>query len=395
MFSPLGAPNAYFAEHGWLNVPGGQHRLPDSNTEWMAESGAALKPGAPLTLAWDNGQGLVFKRTFAVDENYLFTVTDRFENKTGAEASLAPYARIYRFGVPKIEGFYIQHEGLIGVVGGEGLKEYTYANAQKENLTQSFANQTGGWVGITDKYWAASLVPPQSTPFTGSFNGRNPEGGREALFYVDYALPPVKAAPSGTANIETHLYAGAKQPNLVESYQDSLNIKQFDLMIDWGWFYFITKPMYHLINWLYKFLGNFGFAILAVTLLVKIAFFPLANKAYESMAKMKKLQPQMEQLRERFKDDKARQQQELMGLYQKEKINPLAGCLPILLQIPVFFALYKVLFISIDMRHAPFIGWIKDLSAPDPTSFVNLFGLLPFTSPDIPAHRRLAAASWA
>ncbi len=282
---------------------------------------------------------------------------------------------------PHLEGG-ILHEGLIGVPGDAGLQEIAYKAALEDGGNKSFDGKTGGWLGITDKYWAAALIPDQSTPYLATFQGRPAVGGNKEFFTADYALQPITVGPGKSQKVEGQLYAGAKQVKIVEAYEVSHKIAKFDLLIDWGWFYFITKPLNHLIDWLYGILGNFGFAILAVTVLVKLAFFPLANKSYESMAKMKKLQPQMEQLRERYKDDKAKQQQELMTLYQKEKINPLAGCLPILVQIPVFFALYKVLFISIDMRHAPFVGWIKDLSAPDPTSIFNLFGLLPF---DVPA----------
>ncbi len=382
LLSPFEGENAYFAEYGWLNPPGSAHKIPDGETLWTVERGPTLTPATPLTLAWDNGQGVVFRRTFAVDDNYMFKVSDEIENKTGSELALASYARIYRFGMPKLEGFYIQHEGLIGIAGEDGLKEFTYTDVQKEaskdGFRKAFDNKSSGWLGMTDKYWATALVPPQNSTFSSTYNGAKASGNRKELFYVDFALPPLKAAVGQKASIESNLFAGAKHVSLIENYGEALKVKQFNYMIDWGWFYFITIPMFHVINWLYKLLGNFGLAILAVTVLVKAAFFPLANKAYESMAKMKKMQPEMERIRERHKDDKAAQQKELMELYSKQKINPLAGCLPILLQIPVFFALYKVLFITLDMRHAPFYGWIKDLSAPDPTSFSNIFGLLPF-----------------
>ncbi|HRN87646.1 membrane protein insertase YidC [Hyphomicrobium sp.] len=383
LFSPLGSPNAYFAEYGWQGAPGSQIALPDSDTLWQAEAGAKLTPQTPVTLTWDNGQGMVFKRTLAIDDHYMLTVTNAVENTTSGDVVLTPYARLYRFGTPRIEGFFIMHEGLIGVPGDAGLQEITYADVLEDGGGRSFDGKTGGWLGITDKYWAAALIPDQKQTYAGSFRGQRPAGpGSQEVFWTDYQQSPVIVSAGTTQTIEGHLFAGAKQVRKIEEYEANLGIEKFELLVDWGWFYFITKPLFYLLDWLYRLLGNFGLAIIGVTVLVKIAFFPLSNKSYISMAKMKKLQPQMEQLRERYTDDKAKMQQELMELYKKEKINPLAGCLPILVQIPVFFALYKVLFVSIDMRHAPFFGWIQDLSAPDPTSIFNLFGLLPYSVPD-------------
>ncbi|HKZ97836.1 MAG TPA: membrane protein insertase YidC [Hyphomicrobiaceae bacterium] len=382
LFSPPEAPGAYFAEYGWLNVRNAPHRLPDAESAWSAETSGPLTPAAPVTLSWDNGEGLHFRRTLTIDDNYMLTVAEEIENKSKTDVALIPYARLYRFGKPKTAGFAILHEGLIGVPGDEGLQEITYDDTLEASGSKSFRNKTGGWLGITDKYWAAALIPDQHEVYSASFDGHSPAGSQQEFFTVDYSVPPQTIAAGQRLKVEGHLYAGAKQVTIVEGYANGLGIEKFDLLIDWGWFHFFTRPLYYLLDWLNQILGNFGLAILAVTVLVKAAFFPLANKSYESMAKMKKLQPQMEVLRERFKDDKAKQQQELMALYQKEKINPLAGCLPIVIQIPVFFALYKVLFVSIDMRHAPFFGWIKDLSAADPTSLFNLFGLLPFAVPE-------------
>jgi len=380
LFTPPGTSDAYFAEHGWKPSAAGT-KVPTSDTVWTPENATAkLTPATPVTLTWDNSAGLVFKRTISVDENYLFTIESTVANASGADVSLTPYARIYRFGTPEVEGFFILHEGLVGVAGEDGLQEITFADAL-EDRGATFKNKTGGWFGITEKYWTSALIPDQKLAYNAALRSKKPDIGQSELYWVDYALAPVSVSAGAETVLTSRLYAGAKKANIIEGYQEKYGIEKFDLMIDWGWFYFITKPLNHLITWLYEILGNFGVAILAVTVLVKLAFFPLANKSYVSMAKMKKLQPQMEQLRERFKDDKARQQQELMKLYKEEKINPLAGCLPILVQIPVFFALYKVLFVSIDMRHAPFFGWIQDLSAPDPTSIFNLFGLLPYDVP--------------
>jgi YidC/Oxa1 family membrane protein insertase len=381
LFSPLAAPGSYFAEYGWNPGRSSQQKVPDAETIWRAETSGPLTPQSPAKLSWDNGQGLVFRRTIAIDDNYMLSVSDEVENKTTGDIALAPYARIYRFGKPHTSGFGILHEGLIGVPGDAGLQEITY-DAILDDGAKTFEGKTRGWLGITDKYWASALVPDQTALYSATFEASQRGGAGKEYFTVDYTQPPVIVPAGRTHKVDGHLYAGAKQVKIVEAYEADLGIEKFELLIDWGWFYFITKPLYYLIDWFYQFLGNFGLAILAVTVLVKAAFFPLANKSYEAMAKMKKLQPEMEKLREQFKDDKARQQQELMKLYQEKKINPLAGCLPILIQIPVFFALYKVLFVSIDMRHAPFYGWIRDLSAADPTSLFNLFGLLPFAVPE-------------
>jgi YidC/Oxa1 family membrane protein insertase len=378
LFSPSGAPAPYYAEYGWVPGPGVTQPMPGNDTLWRLEKGSVLTPSASVTLVWDNGQGLIFRRSIAADDNYLLTVTDTVENRSGAEVSLYPYALISRHGLPQTQGFYILHEGPIGVMGEEGLKELHYTDLLKDGGSKTFKN-TGGWIGITDKYWAAALIPDQKVAYTASFRGIK---GSKDRFQTDLLLSPISIAPGASTTTTSNLFAGAKQVTLIEGYKEQLGAKQFDLLIDWGWFYFITKPLFKLLHWLSQLLGNYGLAILATTVLVKLAFFPLANKSYESMAKMKKLQPEMEKIRERFKDDRAKQQQELMALYKNQKINPMSGCLPILLQIPVFFALYKVLFVTIDMRHAPFFGWIKDLSAPDPTSLFNLFGLLPYQVPE-------------
>jgi YidC/Oxa1 family membrane protein insertase len=382
LFSPLGAPNAYFAEFGWQAAARSQAAVPDSETVWQASANAKLTPSTPVTLTWDNGQGLKFLRTLAIDDHYMIAVTDEVQNTTSGDIVLTPYGRLYRFGLPHTSGYAVLHEGLIGVPGDAGLQEIAYSKVLEDGGAKTFDGKTGGWLGITDKYWAAALIPDQKATYAANFRGQPKRGNSPDMFWTDYSVSSLVVPAGANVKSEAHLYAGAKQVKLVEDYEAKLGITKFELMIDWGWFYFITKPLYYLLDWLYGILGNFGLAILAVTVIVKALFFPLANKSYESMAKMKKLQPQMEQLRERYKDDKAKQQQELMALYQKEKINPLAGCLPILVQIPVFFALYKVLFVSIDMRHAPFFGWIRDLSAADPTSIFNLFGLLPYAVPE-------------
>ncbi|MGE0698240.1 MAG: membrane protein insertase YidC, partial [Hyphomicrobiaceae bacterium] len=393
LLSPTASPNPYYAELGWLAPAGTAARLPDASTEWKQVGSGALAPSSPVTLEWDNGQGLVFRRVVGIDSAFMFTIEDSVANKGTAPVVLDHRSLISRHGTPKIEGFYILHEGPIGVAGEKGLQELTYSKMladlkEGQTRSQSFDKVTGGWFGITDKYWATALIPDQKEERDVFATAYAKTGAQKESFQIDYVKRGVAVAPGETKSVSSRLFAGAKKVGAIEGYAASLDIAKFDLMIDWGWFYFITKPLFHIIDWLAHFFGslglkgNFGLAILATTVLVKAVFFPLASKSYESMAKMKKLQPEMEKLRERYKDDKMKQQQELMELYKKQKINPMAGCLPMLLQIPVFFALYKVLFVTIDMRHAPFYGWVHDLSAPDPTSLFNLFGLLPFAVPE-------------
>ncbi len=380
LLSPSGSPapnRAFFAQHGWSAADG--ITVPSPESEWTAESSGPLTPDNPVTLAWDNGEGLVFRRVISVDENYMFSITQKVENNTGETVRLFPYGLISRHGVPETQGFFILHEGPIGVLGEAGLEEFSYSGLLDESAPSTYSG-TGGWLGITDKYWAAVLVPPQDAAYQARFVGDTESG--DARFQTDYLMPEVQVAPGGGGEVTTRLFAGAKESGLIDSYETGLGIQQFELLIDWGWFHFITKPLFIALDFFYGLVGNFGVSILIVTLLIKLVFFPLANKSYVSMSKMKKLQPEMMKLRERYADDKMRQQQELMALYKKEKVNPMSGCLPILIQIPVFFALYKVLFVTIEMRHAPFFGWIQDLSAKDPTSIFNLFGLLPFGVPD-------------
>lgn len=383
LFQPSYSRTPYFAEHGWLAPQGSSAKVPDGSAVWTAAEGAELTVQSPLVLTWENGQGLTFKRTISVDADYMFTITDDVSNASGNDIVLHPYARIYRFGTPKIENFFIQHEGMIGWLGDDDrLQEFDYAGILDEEKPKIFSGIKGGWVGFTDKYWATALVPDQTKPYSAQFWTPTRKGQAQIeSFQTDVQQEPVTLVSGGSATVTSHVFAGVKKVDLIEAYEEKYKILEFNYLVDWGWFYFITKPLYYLLHWLHGLFGNFGLAILATTVIVKAAFFPLANRAYASMAQMKKLQPEMEKLKKRYPDDKQKQQQELMALYQKEKINPFAGCLPILLQIPVFFALYKVLFVSIDMRHAPFYGWITDLSAPDPTSLFNLFGLLPYDVP--------------
>jgi YidC/Oxa1 family membrane protein insertase len=382
LLSPSGTGDPFYAEFGWTGAAGANVKLPTSETIWKQVGSGGLGVGRPVTLTYDNGEGLEFRRTITVDDKYLFTIKDDVSNKGESPVTLFPYALISRHGIPPTAGYYVLHEGLIGVLGESGLQEFTYKNIEdKKSVSWDVTN---GWLGITDKYWAATLLPDTSARLKARFS--TSMLGTVRTFQTDYLLDSQTIAPGATGSANARLFAGAKEVSIVGinfpfvgigGYNKALDLNHFDLLIDWGWFYFITKPMFLVMDFFFRLLGNFGLAILMVTVLVKIVFFPLANKSYASMAKMKAVQPQMMALRERYADDKAKQQQELMELYKREKINPLGGCLPIVIQIPVFFALYKVLFVTIEMRHAPFFGWIHDLSAQDPTNIFNLFGLIP------------------
>ncbi|WP_142115751.1 membrane protein insertase YidC [Bosea sp. AK1] len=384
LLSPLGGPDAYYSDFGWVAPPGTTVALPNATTVWTADN-QVLNSAKPVTLSWDNGQGLTFKRIISVDDNAMFTIRDEVENKGSAAVTLFPYGQIVRHGKPHTLGYYVLHEGLVGYLGEQGLQEYTYDKLDKEPLLspgttgKTWKDAVGGFVGITDKYWAAAVVPDQQRKYEGRYSSVQTSTGH--TYQADFLGESVAVAPGATASSNARLFAGAKEVAAINGYEESQQIKRFDLLIDWGWFYFFTKPLFFVLDWIYKHVGNFGVAILIVTVLLKGLFFPLANKSYASMAKMKALQPEMTAIRERYADDKMKQQQALMELYKTQKINPVAGCWPVLLQIPVFFALYKILFITIEMRHAPFFGWIHDLAAPDPTNLFNLFGLLPFTPP--------------
>ena len=378
---PTGTQDPYFAAFGWCPSGGCKETpdpsLPGSQTKWTA-SEDVLSPGHPLTLTWDNGQGLVFTRTFTVDENYMFTVEDAVKNTGTATVSLMPYGLLSRAGTPPVSGYYILFEGPIGFLDG-GLQEVKYTSLTPDKPADFSA--TGGWLGFTDKYWLTALIPQHDAAVKAKFR-HSVEAGIDH-FQADYLGAAVDVPAGGAASTSARLFAGAKEVKLLDAYADS-GIPRFDRAIDFGWFWFLTKPIFMVLQFFYGLLGNFGLAILLLTLLIKLAFFPLANKSYSAMSKMKLMQPETVKIREKFPDDKAKQQQEIMALYKKVGANPLAGCLPIVIQIPVFFSLYKVLFVTIEMRHAPFFGWIRDLSAPDPTSFANLFGLLPFNPTTVP-----------
>jgi YidC/Oxa1 family membrane protein insertase len=372
---PTGTTNPYFAEFGWVAVTQGI-AVPDSQTPWTADK-PTLTVGQPVILWWDNGQGLRFETRIAVDAEYMFQVTQRVVNLGTSPVQLHPYALVSRTGTPETSGYYILHEGPIGVFNGR-LKEYSYADLHKPGAIEHAANS--GWIGITDKYWLVALVPDQNSEKKARF-AYTATGGTDK-YQVDVFGSPQTVAPGSTAEVNTRLFAGAKEVRLLDRYTETLGIDLFDRAIDFGWFYWLTKPIFLVLDLFNRQIGNFGIAILLLTVIIKGLFFPLANKSYKAMSKMKLLQPELEKLRARFGEDRQRLSQEMMGLYKREGANPMAGCVPVVIQIPVFFALYKVLFITIEMRHAPFYGWIRDLSAPDPTSLFNLFGLIPWTPPE-------------
>ncbi|MFD0988153.1 membrane protein insertase YidC [Methyloligella solikamskensis] len=378
LLSPAGTPHAYYAESGWVGGSDAKDlKLPDAETVWTKESDGPLTQDSPAVLSYDNGQGLKFTRTISVDDNYMFTIEETVANSGEEPVTLFRYGLVSRHEMPKTEGYYVLHEGLIGVTGDEGLEEIDYDDALEEKPVV-YKTKTG-WLGITDKYWATTVIPEQGKEFTARFSGTQDRG--RARFQTDYLQSGLTIGPGEEKTVQGEVFAGAKEVGVVDAYSEEFGIEKFDLLIDWGWFYFLTKPMFFALDFFYKLVGNFGVAILIVTLCIKLVLFPLANKSYVAMSKMKKLQPEMAKIKERYADDRMKQQQEMMELYKKQKVNPAAGCLPILVQIPIFFALYKVLFVTIEMRHAPFFGWIQDLSAPDPTTVFNLFGLIPWDPP--------------
>ncbi|TDQ82300.1 protein translocase subunit yidC [Dongia mobilis] len=379
LLSPARADLGYFAETGWVAV--GNVKTPDAEAIWTADRDT-LSPDSPVTLTWDNGEGLVFTRRITVDQDYMFDIVDSVTNNGSAAVSLAPYSRVKRIGLPPLDGIYILHEGPMGVLEGS-LNEHTYGDIRDQALEAPVgdlaaaavtASTTGGWLGLSDKYWLAAQVIPADAPV----KARMFYGTIDDSYQVDYTAGTREVAPGAAVDFDHKIFAGAKEVSLLEHYRDTFNIPLFERAVDFGYFFFLTQPLHAFLDWIFRFVGNMGIAILLLTVVVKAVMFPLANKSYVSMSKMKTLQPKMQELKETYGDDKQRFQQEMMALYKKEKVNPAAGCLPILIQIPVFYALYKVLYVTIDMRHAPFFGWIDDLSVKDPTTVLNLFGLIPW-----------------
>ncbi len=372
LLAPSESKERYFADFGWISSDASLD-LPNPESLWRSSS-QKLTPQNPITLSWKNRQNVEFFIDISLDQNYMFNVTQRVINRSGKEIVVASYGRVNRVLNNVRKPVYILHEGPIGVFNGV-LQESSYKDLSEEKL-QNFEAKNGGWLGITDKYWLSSIIPDKTIEYKADFSTNI--SNQNQFFNAEFIGQEHKIAANDQLKFEHHLFAGAKQVKLLDQYAKDYDIKLFDRAVDFGWFYFITKPFFFLIDFLNKILGNFGLAILAMTVLVKAVLFPMANKSYAAIAKMKKLQPEMEEIRKKFKDDKLALNREIMELYKKKKINPASGCLPILIQIPIFFSLYKVIYVTLDMRQAPFYGWIQDLSAPDPTSIFNLFGLLPF-----------------
>jgi len=369
LLSPAGSPNAYFATFGWT---GQGLQLPGPNTVWTA-SAPTLTPGSPVTLSWTNASGQTFQIVVSIDENYLFSVRQRVQNAGSSAVEVRPYGLINRATVSADKTSWTMHVGPMAYL--DGSAEYGIDWKDLDGGQTKRFSSDGGWLGFTEKYWLTALAPAGSPQIAASFTG-TPGGGYQA----DYAEPSKIVPPGGATQTDTRMFAGAKEKTLLDTYEDA-GIPKLSKAIDWGWFEWFMRPIFDLLNWLFHATGNFGVAIIGLTFIVRLIMFPVAQKQFKSMAAMRKVQPKMKAIQERFKGDRAKQQQEMLKLYQQEKINPAAGCLPIVLQVPVFYALYKVLMVSVEMRHQPFILWIKDLSAPDPLTPVNLFGLLNFTPP--------------
>ena len=373
LLHPVGSKNAYYASFGWWANKG--IKTPDANSLWTSNS-PRLSPGNPVILSWVSEQNITFTQTYSLDEDYMFNVTQSILNSTGKPISVAPYGLISRTGTPDVLGYYILHEGMIGVID-ETLTEIDYDDLQ-ETKRQEY-DTTGGWIGITDKYWLMALIPNQNESVKARYHAI--ADGDDFKYQSDFIGASQNLAPGATIDNSVMLFAGAKKTVLLDEYEQKFGIKNLDLAVDFGWFYFLTKPIFFAIHWLNGVLGNFGLAILALTLVIKAFLFPLANKSYISMSKMKLLQPKMKDMKERYADDRQKLNKAMMELYKKEKVNPLSGCLPIIVQIPIFFSLYKVLFVTIEMRHAPFFGWIHDLSAQDPLGMLTAFGLFDWNVP--------------
>ena len=369
ILNPKKSENGYFLETGWATSE--NVKVPNHNSKWRVIGNNTLAPKQPVTIQWNNNEGLIFKKKLTIDDKYLIIVEDSVQNLSQKNINLFHYSQITRNKKPDVQNFYILHEGLIGVVGEE-LKELSYEDIIEKK--ESYKNNSG-WFGITDKYWLSAIIPQKGKNFNAEFT-------YDKQFKANYIItdPTIINSNETKKNVAT-LFIGAKEVSVVDGYAEQSGINKFDLAIDWGWFFYFTKPIFFIIDYLYKISGNFGIAIILLTAAVRLIFFPLANYSFVSMAKMKALQPEMQRLKDLYKDDKQKIQMEMMNLYKREKVNPVSGCLPVLIQLPFFFAIYKVLFVTLEMRHAPFFGWIQDLSAPDPTTIFNLFGLIPWDPP--------------
>ena len=370
--NPKNSKEGYYIETGWAPSPGEKIKLPTDSTIWKVKGNAVLLANRPVTLEWDNGEGLIFTKKIELDEKFLFIITQGIKNNSNKSFKFYPYAQITRNYKPTVTPIYILHEGFIGVFDEE-LKEEDYKDIEKEKFV---ANSRKGWLGITDKYWLTAIIPEKGKKFKSEFLSK--DGKYKANFII---AEPTVLDSNTTKTSEIKAFTAAKEVAIIDGYAEKLGIEKFDLAIDWGWFYFFTKPLFFIIDYFFKLTGNFGFAIVIITALVRLIFFPLANYSFKSMAKMKILQPEMLRLKELHKGDKTKLQQEMMALYKREKVNPISGCLPVIIQIPFFFAIYKMLYVTLEMRHQPFFGWIQDLSERDPTSVFNLFGLIPWDPP--------------
>ena len=379
LLSPLNTENPYYAQFGWVSQTA-DITVPDADTVWTPDR-ETLSVGSPVTLRWSNPEGVEFSQVISLDRNFMFSVRQQVKNGSSKSITLNPYGLISLTGTPETSGFWILHEGMTGAFDGTLLEE-SYSSLQDEDDGLIAPDGQSNWIGITAKYFATALVPDQKTENKGRWVHNAPRGAKEK-YQADYLASANVLGPGQTGEYSTRLFAGAKEVRLLDSYRDGLGLPVFDKLVDFGWFYYLTKPIFYAIEYFNRILGNFGLAILLLTVLIKIVFFPLANKSYRSMSRLKKLQPKMVDIRERYKDDRQRQNQAMMELYKKEGANPMSGCFPILIQIPVFFALYKVLFVTIEMRHAPFFGWIQDLSAPDPLGILTVFGLVPWDVPQV------------
>lgn len=377
LLSPNNTKESYFVQIGWQTIEG---TWPAADAAWQTTD-AELGVNKPVKLTYQNGNGLQIERTISVDENYMFAVADKVTNVSDRPITMTPYSVINRNHEPEVSGYMILHEGMVGVWDGKDLEEFDYSDVVDDKRIER--SSTGGWMGITDKYWLVALVPNQSSPIQAFFEATpgDQATSRPIHYGAGYRGAAIKLEPGKSHQHTQHVFAGAKILRMLDAYEQKLGFNNFDKAIDFGWFYFITKPVFYLLEWLNKLLGNFGLAILVMTVLFKLAMFPMANKSYRSMSRMKKFQPRIQQIKERYGNDKMAMNQAMMDLYQKEKVNPMSGCLPMIIQAPIFFCLYKVLFVTIEMRHAPFYGWIDDLSQPDPTSLLNLFGLIPIDLP--------------
>jgi YidC/Oxa1 family membrane protein insertase len=370
--NPKNSKTGYYIETGWATGGSQSLKLPLDNTIWKVKGNSLLTPTNPIVLEWNNNEGLVFTKKIELDENFLFKITQGIQNNSNKTYQFFPYAQITRNNKPEVTPIYILHEGFLGVFGDE-LKEMDYEDVEKEKFT---INSTKGWMGITDKYWLTAIVPEKGKNFKSEFLSK--DNKYRANFIIK---DPVILNPNDVAKNQINAFVAAKEVSVIDGYAETLGIEKFDLAIDWGWFYFFTKPLFFVIDYFFKLTGNFGLAIVIITALVRLIFFPLANYSFRSMAKMKILQPEMIRLKDLHKNDKVKLQQEMMALYKREKVNPVSGCLPVLIQIPFFFAIYKMLYVTLEMRHQPFFGWIEDLSARDPTSIFNFFGLIPWDPP--------------